>query len=244
MPIADTPLRKPRKTIRTDRNLLEQAYQLILDQILRGTLPLGAVISRRNLVQEFGMSLFPLTGALQRLERDGLLESRPRAGTRVKIPTVEEVRGRFEMREALECHAARRCAEQITLEEQLDLRRSAEHLDALFARAASENTEREFIFAVQKYHGDLHLKIAEYARSRTVRAAIESNHVLDFNWMYDTAVGRRSLPNGFHAELIGAIVTGDPQKADAAMRAHVWYGLDDVLRAVELIANRRWRQER
>src|SRR5579864_1871866 len=82
-------------------SLADQAYQLVLDQILRGTISLGTVVSRRSLARQFGMSIVPVAEALQRLERDGLLESRPQAGTRVKIPTVDEIRGRFEVREAL-----------------------------------------------------------------------------------------------------------------------------------------------
>lgn len=221
-------------------SLAEQAYQLILDQILRGTISLGTVLSRRSLAKQFGMSLVPVAEALQRLERDGLLESRPRAGTRVKIPTVDEIRSRFEMREALECQSARLCSERSTFEERLDLRRAAEHVDALFARAASEEVDKEFIFAVQKYHIDLHMKIALYARSETLRAALEKNHVLIYNWLFDTASNRRTLPPGFHVDLIDAI-TGDPQNAEAAMRKHVRYGLDGVLRAIEPRINHRWR---
>ena len=242
--IVEATRRKSGRGSRIDVSLVEQAYQLILDQILRGTLPLGAAISRRNLAEQFGMSLFPVTGALQRLERDGLLESRARAGTRVKIPTEEEILGRFEMREALECHAARRCAERMTLEERFELQRSAEHLDTLFDRVSSEKSDKEFIFAVQKYHGELHLKIAEYARSNALRAAIESNHVLDFRWLFDTTLGRRSLPPRFHQDLIGAVTSGDPQKADDAMRTHVWFGFKELLEAVRPIAGQRWRPER
>lgn len=220
--------------------LAEQAYHLILDQILRGTLPLGTVLSRRGLAKQFGISFVPVAEALQRLERDGLLESRPRAGTRVKIPTMDEVRGRFEMREALECQSARLCAERSTFEEHLDLKRAAEHVDTLFARSASEEVDKEFIFAIQKYHIDLHMKIALYARSETLRAAIEKSHVLIYNWLFDTASGRRELPPGFHLELIDAI-TGDPQNAEAAMRKHVRFGLDRVLRAIQPRTNHRWR---
>lgn len=35
----------------------------------------------------WGMSVVPVTDALRRLEGDGLLESRARAGTRVRVPT-------------------------------------------------------------------------------------------------------------------------------------------------------------
>ena len=237
-------IRKPRNKPRLDGSLAERAYQLILDHILRGTLPLGAVVSRRSLAEQFGMSFIPVTAALQRLERDGLLESRPRAGTRVKIPAEDEIRSRFEMREALECQTARLCAERSTFQERLDLKRSAEHLDTLFSRAASEETDKELLFAVQKSHSDLHMKIAQYARSEALRGAIESNHVLVFNWLYGTAAGPRSLPRGFHQALIDSIIAGDPQNAESAMRAHVGFGMDDVLRAIEPNTNHRWRLKR
>jgi DNA-binding GntR family transcriptional regulator len=113
-------------------------------------------------------------------------------------------------------------------------------VDALFARAASEDEDKEFIFAVHKYHVDLHMKIAVYARSESLRAAIEKSHVLIYNWLFDTASGRRTLPPGFHEELIISI-TGDPQEAESAMRKHVRFGFDGVLRAIEPKINHRWR---
>lgn len=50
----------------------------------------------------WGMSVVPVTDALRRLEGDGLLESRARAGTRVRVPTEKDVRELYELREALE----------------------------------------------------------------------------------------------------------------------------------------------
>jgi DNA-binding GntR family transcriptional regulator len=239
-----TTLKKIRKMSEMPGNLVERAYQLTLDQILRGELPLGAVVSRRSLAEKFGMSFIPVTGALQRLEREGLLESRPRAGTRVKIPPPEEVQGRFEMREALECQSARLCAERSTLQEQLDLKRSAEHMDMLYVRAGSGGADQELIFAKDRYHTELHTKIAVYARSGVLKAAIENTHVLVFNWLYNTAAGQTVLPEGFHQQLIEAITSGDPDVAEAAMRAHIRIGVANVLRAVSPESDGRWRARR
>jgi DNA-binding GntR family transcriptional regulator len=239
-----TTLKKIRKKSAMPGNLVERAYHLTLDQILRGELPLGAVISRRSLAEKFGMSFIPVTGALQRLERDGLLESRPRAGTRVKIPSVEETQSRFEMREALECQSARLCAERSSLQERLDLKRSAEQMDVLSARTAANGLDKELRFAEQTYHTELHMKIAVYARSEALRAAIENTHVLVFNWLFNTAIGVVVLPEGFHQQLIEVIVSGDPDVAEAAMRAHVRYGAANALRAVSPESNGRWRARR
>ena len=48
------------------------------------------------------MSFLPVSEALLRLEFEGLLESRPRAGTRVRIPSPDDVRGHYLVRETLE----------------------------------------------------------------------------------------------------------------------------------------------
>lgn len=53
-------------------------------------------------------------------------------------------------------------------------------------------------------------------------------HVLILNWLFDVTGRRTALPPGFHAQLAAALVTGDPEKADAAMRAHVRQGLAEV----------------
>lgn len=235
-------LKKPRRKSSQEGSLAERAYQLILDQILRGTLPLGAIVSRRRIAEQFDMSFIPVTAALQRLERDGLLESRPRAGTRVKIPTAEEVQGRFDIREALECQSARLCAERSTFQEHLELKRSAEQMDILDARATSDDADRELKFAVQRHHNDLHTKIAIYARSDALRAAIENTHVLVFNWLFNTAVTHNPLPEGFHGRLIDAIVSGDPEVAEAAMRAHVRIGVRNVLNSISAESSTRWRE--
>jgi DNA-binding GntR family transcriptional regulator len=228
-------------------SLSEQAYQLIRDRILRGTLPLGAVLSRRKLAEEFGMSFLPVSEALQRLENEELVESRPRVGTRVRIPSPAEVLDRCTLREAVESQSARLCAERATFQERLELRRMAEQMDAMFARTTKEKVDRNAVYNIQTYHFQLHMKIAEFARSEVLRAAIEKNHVLIFNWLYDMVAERREVPAGFHCDLINAILTGEVLKADQAMRDHIRYGISSVVKAVESIEARseaQWRLRR
>src|SRR5271155_1294222 len=88
-------------------SLAHEAYGIVRQRIIRGELTIGQVISRRKIAGELGMSFLPVSEALLRLEFEGLLESRPRAGTRVRIPTPQDVRGNYLVREALELQAAR-----------------------------------------------------------------------------------------------------------------------------------------
>jgi DNA-binding GntR family transcriptional regulator len=83
---------------------------------------LGQVISRRKIAAELGMSFLPVSIALLRLEFEGLLESRPRAGTRVRIPSPDDVRGHYVVREALEVEAAKLFAQVATPRERAELK--------------------------------------------------------------------------------------------------------------------------
>jgi DNA-binding GntR family transcriptional regulator len=213
-------------------SLSERAYLIVRDRILKGDLPLGAALSRRKLAAELGMSMLPVAEALQRLESEGLVESRPRIGTRVCLPTAEDIREHYEVREALETQAARLYSEKASIRERLEIERMAESLDTMFNRVAGGDTDREFMYAVHSFHSQLHMRIAECTGCRKLRQSIEKNHVLIFNWLFDVAAHRPPLPPRHHRTLIEALNQGDPEVADRAMRQHVRYGLEAVVRAI------------
>ena len=223
--------------------LSDQAYFLLREQILRGVFPPSAVLSRRKLAVEFGMSLLPVSEALQHLESDGLVESRPRVGTRVRTPTLEEVQGRYVVREALEAQAARLCCEVATFEERLELCKTAAHLDTLFAQAAVGEKDPDFLFVVHTHHANFHRRIAEYTRCQELKDVIERNHVLIFNWFYHANFQIYSLPPKFHQELAEVVTGNDQLAADEAMRKHVRYGLSELLKTIEIRVAEEWRSK-
>src|SRR6187455_1755551 len=115
-------------------SLAAEAYEFVKQRILRGELPMGQVISRRNIATELGMSFLPVTEALLRLEFEGLLESRPRAGTRVRIPSREDVLGHYLVREALEVQAAVLFTQIAGAAERAELKKMAQRVDLLSAQ--------------------------------------------------------------------------------------------------------------
>src|SRR6266849_9518899 len=112
-------------------SLAGEAYSVVRQRIIRGEFTIGQAISRRKLAQELGMSFLPVSEALLRLEFEGLLESRPRAGTRVRIPSREDVRGHFIVREALEVQAAKLFAAGATPEDRNEIQKLAARVDAM-----------------------------------------------------------------------------------------------------------------
>ena len=219
--------------LREQVSLADHAYYVIRERILKGETPLGAPLSRRKLAAELGMSLLPVSEALQALESDGLVESRPRVGTRVCLPTAEEVAERYEVREALESQSARLYAKRAIPAQRREMQRMGERMDVLFNQcAASSKTDREFLYAVQSYHLEFHLRIAEISRCRTLCQLIEKNHVLIFNWLFDVAASRPDLPPHFHGDLVEVLNRGNVEAADRAMRKHVRHGFDKIVSAV------------
>lgn len=234
LPAQTTPLLRQPPRILGPKNgagesLSNRAYQQIRDEILSGELSIGDILSRRRLAKRFNMSFLPITEALKCLETEGLVESRPRIGTRVRIPSGQDIRDSYVIRDALEPQAARLCAQNITAEEKEQLRTSARQLDELHKMCALEPEDSRLLFSVRTCHMQFHMRITELARCPGLRRAIDKEQILLFNWLYGTAAHRHTQPEEFHTTLAEALCSGDALVAEATMRAHVRYGLDQVL---------------
>jgi DNA-binding GntR family transcriptional regulator len=201
--------------------LANTAYGVVRRRILRGQLSLGQPVSRRKVAAELGMSFLPVSEALLRLEFEGLLESRPRAGTRVRIPSPDDVRGHYLVRETLETQAATLFAKVASRQDRLGLQKLAARVDAL-----SRLANRAPYFAL---HYQFHRRIAEYARCPVLSAAIEQTCALSSTWfcVLPRLVAVRA--RGRHQDLAKALVNGTPAQAAAAMRRHVRWSRQEAL---------------
>lgn len=95
----------------------KQAYQYIQQRILSGDLPAGTQISELALAKEIGMSRMPIREAIRQLEVEGLVRQVPRFGTIVHSLDRSEMAELYEVREALESHAAELVAGQLSSED-------------------------------------------------------------------------------------------------------------------------------
>lgn len=208
-------------------SLASEAYVIVRERILRGELPIGNVISRRRLAAELGMSLLPVSEAFQRLELEGLLESRPRAGTRVRIPNEQDVRGHYILRQALEAEAARLFSEVATAGERLELQKLAARVDILSAQTGGNR------LLYLSLHEKLHRRIAECTRCQPLVDAIEKNHVLALTWLCVARPPSTGRPRRGHRDLVDILVKREPVVAAEAMRAHINSALENTLQRLE-----------
>ena len=215
----------------TSGSLSGKAYALIRNKILKGEYPLGAPLSRRKLATEFAMSFLPISEAVQRLEAEGFLESRPRVGTRVRIPSAQDLRDRYVIREALECQAARLFCERATATERRELLSLAEQFEGMMRVPKKPAADPDFQFAAHTAHVALHMRIAESSGCVLLCDLLEKNQLLIFNWFYDVAAGYK-MEVGRHRELLKVLTGNDPDAACLAMGSHVRNGMDEIQAAI------------
>lgn len=235
------PRRKSKPTL---QGMTEQAYRAIREGILQGRFALGAAISRRRLAVELGMSIIPVSEAVQRLVQEGLIESKPQVGTRIRVPTELDIRDRFVIREALECQSARLFAERASVAERRELIEMANELDALYRKRYASPDDSSLIFHVNGAHVRLHMRISECSGSAGLCRLIESNDVLFYNWLFDLVGEQPPVPSTFHSDLILAISGTHLAAAEAAMRAHIRYNLEATIQSMRRVSaaiGRSWR---
>ena len=216
-----------RKPVETDC-LAAEAYSTVRQRILYGQLAIGQIISRRKLAAELGMSLLPISEALIRLQHEGLLESQPRVGTRVRVPTRLDVQGHYVIREALESQAAILFAAEATPEERVELMEMATRVDELCVQSDGDR------FVYSRLHDALHRRIAECARCESLADLISRISALAATWLCATRRSSRANPPTHHQDLMNVLVTESPAAAAEAMRAHIRFSKENALRRLEL----------
>jgi DNA-binding GntR family transcriptional regulator len=176
------------------------------------------------------MSPVPVGHAIQRLESEGLVESRARAGTRVRIATPEEIHGNYVLREALETHSARLFAEAADDRTRQRLINAADRLDAAYASLTRRKHSELRQARVERIHVAFHMLIAKASRVPTLIEAIERSRILLFNSLFTVSLENSYLPQRWHGDLAEVLAKASPEAAADAMRAHVRFRQEDVIR--------------
>ena len=89
------------------RTMADSVGELLRASIVRGDFAPGERIPIGMLSERFGVSTMPIRGALQLLEREGLVVTTPHRGSTVASLTVAEIEDIYEMRALLEPVAIR-----------------------------------------------------------------------------------------------------------------------------------------
>ena len=199
--------------------LTRRVYETIRDEIVDGALRPGDRLARKKLAERLGVSRMPVTEALYMLEIDGLVESRPMYGCRVRLLTLVDIENAFVLREAIECQAARICAEKASDADLSRMQQLARQLDQTVAKSDPHSR------LGMRLHLDIHLGIAAATGYQSLGDELRRvwfQRYMYLNWINATVVD--PVPAKWHQKLIEAIASRDPARAESAMREHVRHG--------------------
>lgn len=207
-----------------DETLSQRVFVTLRDEILSGKLAPGTRLVRRAVAKRLNVSTLPVVEALLRLEADGLVESEPHVGARVSVFNIDSLRNDRVLREAIECQAARILAEQGAGTGLDLLMAKAELLDEMEDAAGEDrNTlDDRYMFA----HFDFHVSVVEATGWPVLVSAMRGIWFRRIMVSIDENMELFRVPPNWHSQLVGALASGDPDRAESKMREHVRHSRD------------------
>ncbi len=197
----------------------DQAYRQILKLMADGQIQESSIMSHRALAARFGMSKLPVSQAIKRLEREGMVRSVSRVGTRVCRMDAAQMWGVLQWRVALECQTARLACECMTVPQRAKLIDAAEEVDRLADGQAPGSGDADV---------DFHLLVADLSRCARLRRELDRLDIYYTKLAICEAVeaARKSPPTPppSHEALARTIGAGDVNAAEQCMRRHLEAG--------------------
>ncbi|MBR0644548.1 GntR family transcriptional regulator [Plastoroseomonas hellenica] len=193
------------------RDLGQEAYARMRDQIRDGSLAPGIRLTETDLAARLGVSRTPIRQAIARLEAEGLVTHEPRRGLTVTRPDHQQVVELYVMREVLEGAAARLAAQHASETEIAAMTELVAKEPQYFtdARALAETNQR--------LHGLLYLA----AHNRYLLRSLEQlSATMALLPSLLTQGGRAEQAHDEHRTILKALRRRDGDAAESAARAH------------------------
>jgi DNA-binding GntR family transcriptional regulator len=193
--------------------------------IVAGRLQPNERLIESDLAGSLGVSRSVVRAALVRLEHEGLVEHERHRGARVRLVEQSEAVEILEARAVLEGLAARLAAQRATHE---DTRR----LEAILA-GMRRLREADDLLGVSDENARLHRLVVEISGHTTAARLIGALNSQMVRFQYRTILlpGRSERSAAEHAAIVQAIVAGDGDAAEAAMRTHLSHVADALRRS-------------
>lgn len=204
-------------------NVTSYVTDALRDAIVRLDLAPGEVLDKGAICQRLGVSRFPVSEALARLQAEGLVDILPQRGSTVSLVRIADVLEYMVIRKALESEAVRIVVSNPApgLVEQLQRNMS-------YQRAAAEIDDND---GFHQRDLEFHHLILGAMRFIKIKVVIENARAnLDRARRLILNPRRLSVTIAEHQAILDGIIAADPPAAAAALRRHI----DTVM--VELIA--------
>jgi DNA-binding GntR family transcriptional regulator len=196
----------------------DTAYASIRDAILSGQFLPGQRLGEVELAQLLGISRTPVREALRRLGADGLIETVPNRGARVRVWDASDLESLFSVRALIEGFAAALSAQHVTEEQLTAMASLCDRMDAA-AKPGKQQDLHQVAALNDEFHAAVHTASKNLLVPGLARSLIQVPMVLHTFMIYTPERLAQSMQQ--HRDILSALAMHDPAWAEAAMRNHV-----------------------
>jgi DNA-binding GntR family transcriptional regulator len=215
------------------RRLDGQIYDALKHKILARELAPGTPLPIRAVAHQLGVSVTPVRDALRQLQADGLVHIRSRGETTVTELTPGDIDEIFELRIALETHAARRAVPHISDDELARLER------LLDVSAQTFVGDRYLDYPTYMgYEREFHRALVAASANRRLTTAYEALGVhVQITRVYYTRERRPRETHAEHRAILTAYRRREVTAAQQALERHVENTRRHILQLLALSAD-------
>jgi Transcriptional regulators len=237
------------RSLQQSQTMADAIAGALRQAILEGALDDGETLRQADLATKFGVSRIPIREALLKLEREGLVETRPRRGTIVTALDANAFQEILEMRCALESLALKLAIPRMQ-DEDVDaadaiLQQTAA---ALHAPALADDRSEEFETRWGDVNWQFHRILYQPAAKPRLLDTIENLHLLFARHLrarlniiapahvaHDAGEAEKNKSEWAsvvqeHSELLDACRTRDVARAQAILERHIGFHGEELVR--------------
>lgn len=216
------------------KNLEEFAYQSIIKLLLGNHFRPGDVLLETELAKSLELSRTPVRHALGQLVAEGFLDKKRKKGCLIPVPSPEDARNVFYVREHIEGLAAASAARHATDKDILylqDLLEKERHVKP------SGNRDAKMIYFT--INDKFHLGIVRMSRNKYIEQYCRHSFWRSHTYIFFFDKGyTNQLPQWHgeghkqHIEIVKAIENSNEEKAGNLMRQHVRYTYEQLFQRI------------
>jgi len=201
-------------------DLAEKVYKNIKQMILKRQLVPGQKLTQEEMARLLGVSRTPLLAAFSKLEKEWLVESRPRRGYYIRELSRADELNLFDIRLRLEPLGAGKAAENGNAQEKSRLINLLENLPDF------NGPDGWKMFNDLDYH--FHGLIMTMSRNVMLEMMLSSYNIISLSNQDDIFIDYAGSMEG-HRLIAEAIREGDAPAAEEAMRKHIEIGRNRIM---------------
>ena len=201
-----------------NESVAQKVYRQLRYDIINSVFPPGTHLVKRMIAKKYGVSVPPVIEACLRLENDGLVENSPQLGSFVPKNHPEKLEEEHIFREAIECQIARVYAVRASNQDRETMMRLAETIDDI--ERDEDLSDPVKYRKYQHLHLAYHVTLAKLCRVNLLYQQVEKVWFRRLMLLWNVDKKRFPTPPDWHKVLTNALNSGNPERAETAMRDH------------------------